>query len=38
VPSICALTLTLREAARRKKKLVDRDLVTRVGEALVRFE
>ncbi len=31
-------TAALREAARRNKKLVDRDLVTRVGEALVRFE
>jgi type II secretory pathway predicted ATPase ExeA len=28
----------LREAARRKKKLVDRDVVTRVAEALVRFD
>jgi general secretion pathway protein A len=31
-------TAALRDAARRKKKLVDRDLVTRAGEALVRFE
>lgn len=28
----------LREAARRKKKLVDRDLVTRVGEPLMTYE
>lgn len=28
----------LREAARRKKKLVDRDVVTRVGEALMSYE
>lgn len=28
----------LREAARRQKKLVDRDVVTRVAEALARFE
>jgi general secretion pathway protein A len=31
-------TAALREAARRKKKLVDRDLVTRVAESLVRFD
>ena len=31
-------TAALREAARRKKKLVDRDVVTRVGEALLRFD
>ena len=30
-------TAALREAARRKKKLVDRDLVSRVAEALARF-
>ena len=30
-------TATLREAARGKKKLVDRDLVSRVAEALARF-
>lgn len=29
---------SLREAARRKKKLVDRELVLRVGEPLVRFD
>lgn len=28
----------LREATRRRKKLVDRDLVTRVAESLVRFD
>jgi type II secretory pathway predicted ATPase ExeA len=28
----------LRDAAKRKKKLVDRDLVLRVSEALVRFD
>jgi len=28
----------LRDAARRKKKLVDRELVMRVGESLVRFD
>lgn len=28
----------LREAARRKKKLVDRDVVTRVAEAIARFD
>ena len=31
-------TAALREAARRKKKLVDRDVVTRAAEALVRFD
>jgi general secretion pathway protein A len=31
-------TAALREAARRKKKLVDHDLVTRAGESLVRYE
>ena len=31
-------TAALREAARRKKKLVDRDVATRVGEALLRFD
>lgn len=31
-------TAALREAARRKKKLVDRELVTRVAEALLRFD
>jgi type II secretory pathway predicted ATPase ExeA len=31
-------TAALREAARRKKKLVDRELVIRVAEALVRFD
>jgi type II secretory pathway predicted ATPase ExeA len=31
-------TAALRDAARRKKKLVDRDVVTRVAEALVRFD
>ena len=31
-------TAALREAARRKKKLVDREVVTRVAESLVRFE
>lgn len=31
-------TAALREAMRRKKKLVDRELVTRVAEALVRFD
>jgi general secretion pathway protein A len=31
-------TAALREAARRKKKLVDRELITRVAEALVRFD
>lgn len=31
-------TAALRDAARRKKKLVDRDVVTRVGEALLRFD
>lgn len=31
-------TAALREAARRKKKLVDRDLVIRVAESLVRFD
>jgi type II secretory pathway predicted ATPase ExeA len=31
-------TAALREAARRKKKLVDRDLVTRVAESVVRFD
>jgi type II secretory pathway predicted ATPase ExeA len=29
---------SLREAARRKKKLVDRELVLRVGDPLVRFD
>jgi type II secretory pathway predicted ATPase ExeA len=28
----------LRDAARRKKKLVDRELVLRVGETLARFD
>jgi hypothetical protein len=28
----------MREATRRKKKLVDRDVLTRVAEALVRFD
>jgi type II secretory pathway predicted ATPase ExeA len=28
----------LRDAARRKKKLIDRELVLRVGEALARFD
>jgi type II secretory pathway predicted ATPase ExeA len=31
-------TAAMREASRRKKKLVDRDVVTRVAEALVRFD
>lgn len=31
-------TAALREAARRKKKLVDRDVIVRVAEALVHFE
>ena len=31
-------TAALRDAARRKKKLVDRDLVVRVADALVRFD
>lgn len=31
-------TAALRDAARRKKKLVDREVVTRVAQALVRFE
>jgi len=31
-------TAALREAARRKKKLVDRDTRTRVAEALARFD
>jgi general secretion pathway protein A len=31
-------TAALREAARRKKKLVDRDTLTRVAEALARFD
>jgi type II secretory pathway predicted ATPase ExeA len=31
-------TAALREAARRKKKLVDRDLITRAAESLVRFD
>jgi len=31
-------TAALREAARRKKKLVDKDVITRVAEALVRFD
>lgn len=31
-------TAAMREAARRKKKLVDRDVITRVAEALVRFD
>ena len=31
-------TAALRDAARRKKKLVDREVVTKVGEALARFE
>lgn len=31
-------TAALREAARRKKKLVDREIVTRVAEALARFD
>jgi type II secretory pathway predicted ATPase ExeA len=31
-------TAALREAARRKKKLVDRDVVNRVAEALVRYD
>lgn len=31
-------TAALREAVRRKKKLVDRDVVTRVGQALVSYE
>ena len=31
-------TAALREAARRKKKLVDRETVTRVAEALARFD
>jgi len=31
-------TAALRDAARRKKKLVDRDLVVRAGESLARFE
>ena len=31
-------TAALREAARRKKKLVDKDVVGRVAEALVRFD
>jgi type II secretory pathway predicted ATPase ExeA len=31
-------TAAMREATRRKKKLVDRDVLTRVAEALVRFD
>lgn len=31
-------TAALRDAARRKKKLVDRDVITRVAEVLVRFD
>lgn len=31
-------TAALRDAGRRKKKLVDRDVVVRAGEALVRFD
>jgi Fe-S-cluster containining protein len=31
-------TAALREAARRKKKLVDKDIVARVAESLVRFD
>jgi general secretion pathway protein A len=31
-------TAALREAARRKKKLVDREIVARVAEALARFD
>jgi general secretion pathway protein A len=31
-------TAALRDAARRKKKLVDRDVVTKVAEALARFD
>lgn len=31
-------TAALRDAARRKKKLVDRDVVTRAAEALARFD
>lgn len=31
-------TAALRDAARRKKKLVDRDVVTRAGESLVNYE
>jgi general secretion pathway protein A len=31
-------TTALREAARRKKKLVDRELIVRAAEALVRFD
>jgi type II secretory pathway predicted ATPase ExeA len=31
-------TASLREAARRKKKLVDKDVVARVAESLVRFD
>ncbi len=31
-------TAALRDAARRKKKLVDHDVITRVAEALLRFD
>jgi len=31
-------TASLRDAARRKKKLVDHDVVNRVAEALLRFD
>ena len=31
-------TAALRDAARRKKKLIDRDVVTRAGESLVNYE
>jgi type II secretory pathway predicted ATPase ExeA len=31
-------TAALREAARRKKKLVDREIITRVAESLARFD
>lgn len=31
-------TAAMREASRRKKKLVDRDVITRAAEALVRFD
>jgi type II secretory pathway predicted ATPase ExeA len=31
-------TAALRDAARRKKKLVDHDVITRVAETLLRFD
>ncbi len=32
------VTAALRDAARRKKKLVDRDVVIRAGESLMNYE